>query len=397
MLTLFSYVVIVRGPTTSYEFLGNYINQELASHSILQPATTTTTLTTTDSLNYQQQQQPIRIQGTSQSQPLMNSSDKALPDKATPRDVSNKSLRDKNYSSTTTTKTLNRLRRKQQYNSTTMSTTNATNNSRKPNKSMKKEPIKILLFLTTIFSEYHIQMFHCCWPKLLHQSKLLSKVHIAIFSNNETQIPAKEMEYTQQLFATNPTFTYLFPNASDLDTIASTRGSKIQFQVGANLGPKLAFQHNNSWFTKYDWIIRINPDVFIRQSDWLYRTMNDPQVDAIVVYCEPGKIHTDFFAVRPNVLKHHWPDIEDSPFSHMQLNPQSKRRPNRTVWVNHETTAQYYFQPIMNQQRHAYLPNHDKSSGICRVRGQQSPIVHDHTYCQNDTNICEALEGWDIT
>jgi hypothetical protein len=48
------------------------------------------------------------------------------------------------------------------------------------------EKVKILLFITTLYSKQHVNYFHCCWPKLVEQSQLFQHAHIIIFSNNDT-------------------------------------------------------------------------------------------------------------------------------------------------------------------------------------------------------------------
>ena len=59
----------------------------------------------------------------------------------------------------------------------------------------------------------------------------------------------------------------------------------------------------NDWFAPYDWIVRLNPDVLIRDDDFLLRTMRNETVDGIFAMCpNPGRVHTDFFAVRPKVI-----------------------------------------------------------------------------------------------
>ena len=51
-----------------------------------------------------------------------------------------------------------------------------------------------------------------------------------------------------------------------------------------------------------DWVVRLNPDVLIMDDNWLLETMGNSSVDAIFVDCN-GKINTDFFVVRPQVIQ----------------------------------------------------------------------------------------------
>ncbi|KAG7349953.1 hypothetical protein IV203_012550 [Nitzschia inconspicua] len=269
------------------------------------------------------------------------------------------------------------------------------------------ETPKVLLFLTTIFSEYHIQMLHCCWPKLMQESKFLPNLHVMIFSNNETEVPSEEMDYARNLFANNPSFEFKFPPQHELDAVAAIHDTDDQFQTGANLGLKLAFAQD--WFREYDWVIRINPDVLIRRSHWLRTIVYNPKVDAVLVDCGTRRVHTDFFAVRPQAVLQYWSPNNNNknnnnstnvnlPFSQMQLEPWNKPYPvNRTLHLNHEATATYYFNPIIQRKRHRFLPMAGKSNGQCRVRGTMSPVYHDHNSCQIDPNVCDALDKFYIS
>lgn len=61
------------------------------------------------------------------------------------------------------------------------------------------------------------------------------------------------------------------------------------------------------WFSGYDWIIRVNPDVIIRNDTWMLDTMrSEPDVTGLLINCRNSttsyKIHTDFFAIKPAAL-----------------------------------------------------------------------------------------------
>jgi hypothetical protein len=230
----------------------------------------------------------------------------------------------------------------------------------------------------------------------MEHSKLLPKLHVMIFSNNETVVPQEHLQSAQQLFAENPSFQIRYPPQNELDAIQNLSKEWNQFQTGANLGPKLAFQ--NGWFDDYDWVIRINPDVLIRNSTWLHDKMYyNPLVEAILVQCHPHKIHTDFFAIRPKALLRYYQDKKDLPFAKLALEPWHKPYPlNRTLLLNHEATTYKSFLPILKKGRHRLLPDADESNGRCRVRGEKSSVYHGHESC-NGTSVCDALVGWHIT
>lgn len=70
--------------------------------------------------------------------------------------------------------------------------------------------------------------------------------------------------------------------------------------MGLEYGLSVAF--SGGWFQSYDWVVQVNPDVFIRQSDFTIDHLDDPSIDAIVAECDFEKIDTDIFAVRPSAL-----------------------------------------------------------------------------------------------
>lgn len=314
---------------------------------------------------------------------------------------------------------------------------------------------RILVFITTIFSDSHIQYLYCCWPKLLRSSKLFQRqdTHFMIFSNNETVVEQTVIRRVQNIFdfydntLSQPKFTMKFASHDDLATLryypkrnssssstpVSRRNTTTKvknptqdhdeweyfFQSGANLGLKLGFEHG--WFSEtYDWMIRLNPDVLIRNSSWLLETMSDRvnAVDGIFVECDnpnlPHKLHTDFFAVRPKYYKDPIysnrimmmtatdKTVQYPPFSVMTTHGVGKKK----HLVNHEMTATTYFLPIIEAKRYKYLPDTSPSNGKCRVRGNQSSVYHQHdlqvvrqraSRQRRQNCVCNALEGWTIT
>ncbi len=235
---------------------------------------------------------------------------------------------------------------------------------------------RYLVFITTVFSQQHQEFFQYCWPHLLTKSKLLQGANVLIFSNNRTSVDGSIIAIVQSLFSKNPSFRLEFASDETLLDIAhpSRRNPSIvdnvhhSFQFGANEAVRLGFK--NKWFSEYSWIIRINPDVFIRNSNWILQTMNDPSVDGIFVQCVSTVIHTDFFAVRPLACR-------SDAFDEM-------------VQMNHERTAGKEFHHIIQHNRHKWLSDNDPSNGICRVRGRQSSVVHSHDVIEdvNGTKSC---------
>jgi hypothetical protein len=96
------------------------------------------------------------------------------------------------------------------------------------------------------------------------------------------------------------------------------------YQEGAILA--LVEAYRNRWFEDYDWVVRVNPDVVIRDDTFLLQTMEDDSVsgifdDCLEKACPAGRkcvdrlIHTDFFAIRPSAISR---DEDSSVFRHSE-------------------------------------------------------------------------------
>jgi len=213
---------------------------------------------------------------------------------------------------------------------------------------------KTLLYITTAASERHLQFLRFTWPTLLRESNLLSKVDIVVFSTGDSV----HNENISAVFTHVPAFTLIHePNPGR--------------QEGANLAMSIAVERGI--LNGYDWVIRLNPDVFILNSSWIFSTLCDPLVDGIFVdcrdICQSGncnnprvKVHTDFFAVRPSKLR-------DDSFSMKTFEKFS----------NAELTATFEFQDILQSGRHRWLPDTGPMKSSCRVRGKNSPVIHSHS------------------
>jgi hypothetical protein len=286
-----------------------------------------------------------------------------------------------------------------------------------PNHHLKKNhPENILLYITTHFSDQHVRYFHCCWPKLVSESPLISSAHILIGATNSTPISETELKYLSDLFSHNPSYQFR-PLPSEEMTKCdrykneSLRGNNplkkpVNYkQCLANQGVQAGFQrgwvynrtlisrsnnHQQSSSVTFDWMIRINPDVLIRKSSWLLETMMSSKVQGIFAVCNTRQLHTDFFAVRPSSLTN--PSLL---FSKMGI------KANR---LNHERTAYRAFKHLLqDKDKHRLLPDVDPSEGSCRVRGESASVYHVHDSCLEPPNggddshlHCNALDGWDL-
>ena len=270
--------------------------------------------------------------------------------------------------------------------------------------------MNILLYITTLYSDQHFAFLECCWPTLMERSELLPKMHVTVFSNNETAVPEDRIDHVRHLFRSNPTLNFEYAPLAEIQKIKKQRIIKWN-QAGANLAMELAFRNN--WFlvdqknTYYDWIIRINPDVLIRNSSWIAEKMRNPDIDGIFVKCRHDQLHTDFFAVRPEVVVTNHRQFE---YEQIQNDSTHGRNPFSTmVKGNAEKTAYQSFRPIQDSGRFAFLPDAPPTNGRCRIEAPSVWHSHDignahsclgsvasNASFQSVETSCYALAGWNI-
>jgi hypothetical protein len=228
------------------------------------------------------------------------------------------------------------------------------------NPSKRSPSPRILLFLTTHFSAEHVAFLQRCWPPAIARSRLLQSVaHVLVFSTG--------CGYTEQLALLRATF----PNTTSLEMHEYNNPG---YQHGAVMALDVALQEG--WFNGFDWVVRLNPDVIIRNDTWLLDTMGDAGVDGIFadcndtpcparVKCEAAHINTDFFAVRPAA-------VTPLPI-------------DNAVQPHAETRATAVFRPIVLAGRDRWLET--EQQGYCRVRGPRATVLHEHAFlhsCVND-------------
>ncbi len=124
------------------------------------------------------------------------------------------------------------------------------------------------------------------------------------------------------------------------------------------------------WFKGYDWVIRLNPDVIIRNDTYILDVMqNDLNATAILINCkwfnpENPKVNTDFFAIKPEVLAPN--TFINSTIGNAELSFTNDIRPD-----------------IMNKGNHRWIRNSEpKKGGICRAgyyrKEDERHVTHAH-------------------
>jgi hypothetical protein len=212
----------------------------------------------------------------------------------------------------------------------------------------RKEELRVLVYLTTHFSDEQEIFLRTCWPaSIVNSAFILQTADIFVFSTGPTNVTLLE-----QLFQQNNLTIREYQNPG--------------YHEGAILALREASQQQ--WFhTGYDWIIRMNADVILREEYWIWETMHDEDVDAIFLDCEafndhfPFTIQSDFFAYRPRAL------------------PQDAfLKSDNGHAESHLTDC---MQPILQSGRFRWLYGGTvPEPHCCRVVGERSPVIHDHQY-----------------
>jgi hypothetical protein len=203
---------------------------------------------------------------------------------------------------------------------------------------------RVLIFLTTHFSRPHREFLQRCWPHSIANSQLLQKSDIFVFSTGRY---SRTKSLLENVFASNRLTIHQEMNPGK--------------QGGAILALKLAELHG--WFDNYDWVIRLNPDVIIKNDTEILLNIMDPNMDGIFINCKGRNttLHTDFSVFRPSAL------------------PPEKFTSN---YSNAEIAFTEDMQSILQSGRYVWLPfSRPSGPGICRVVGDVVAHLHSNTSC----------------
>lgn len=163
-----------------------------------------------------------------------------------------------------------------------------------------KEPRgpRVLLYITTHMSPQHEALLEGCWPYTIANSKLVRMADVTVFLNGDQERRNYNEALLRQVFYGK--------------NITVHHSLNIGYQNGAIAA--MAEGDKQGWFQGYDWVVRVNPDVIIRNDTYILSTIPDAEVDGIFVDCyevckgathcnDTGYlIHSDFIAFRPSVI-----------------------------------------------------------------------------------------------
>ena len=219
--------------------------------------------------------------------------------------------------------------------------------------------VKLLIYMTTHLPESHIAFFPC-WKDAVERLEIFKYADLMLYTASqptEAQLNLLPFRQTTIRLYQNPGYS--------------------EGAVQAMVDPFL--ENGTTWFDDYDWVIRVNPDVLIRNDTWLIQTMLNTSVDLILSDCwtqdytvhSNPHFHTDFYAFRPRAVdRDHILQVDRSHAeTHMTQSFRHVYEAGRAAWLIGAMMENY---------------------GDCRVAGVDSPVLHVHelsNYCPYYYNV----------
>jgi hypothetical protein len=271
--------------------------------------------------------------------------------------------------------------------------------------------LRIGIYMTTHQSSSHLGFLHKCWPFATEKLQLLQQADLIYYTsaswdtiphdlfksmkfNNVTIYQYKEKEIKKS------TPKPIYKNGGDKGEPLNKdemRQFKSMVRRRKQYGAKLAMldPYLNHWFDGYDWIIRLNPDVLIRNDTWLLEQMRLDHVQAILgmfPYRNISAFHSDFYAFRPRVYA-----------SQSHLSPERLRSRLDDPTFTAELQIMEIFGPLLSSQRDnetdaknpiAWLPGVNRHPrGFARMMGPSSPVLHVHELVKDCPDYFSAHDG----
>jgi hypothetical protein len=250
--------------------------------------------------------------------------------------------------------------------------------------------LKVAIQMTTHLSKQHQAFLTRCWPAATQRLTLLKHSDLILFTSlNSSHLD----EWLRPLEFTNKTVRHYVGDERD------------PYHGGAKLG--LVDPLEKGYLDAYDWVIRLNPDVLIRNDTWLLTALVDPDIDGVFSWCsipskllpkndvmalqlpraavldsnqtfldgETSLIHTDFMAFRPRAV------VMDTRDSARQYAKEIR---------NTEIHATKVMAPIISSGRHVQLFKGVCNRYLMRIVGRESPVVHAHNLLDSCPDYFDA-------
>lgn len=259
----------------------------------------------------------------------------------------------------------------------------------------ENQTVKVLLYLTTHFSQTHVIFLRYCWPQVLKRSKLLRRAHVVYASPSSSPSSSSQegtvslqdgLNLTRHIFSQNPSLQFQINNATSNRSHGAIQAMSDAFEF--------------DWLNGYDWVIRLNPNVMVRDDSYLSQqvmanttttTMVDNSTTVQGVFadcydrpcprsqrCTERYIHTDFIMFRPDAV----------PRNAFVLN---KRQRRRIQELSAERLATKGFRSLVRRGADRWIPGVGPHGRTCRIghiyqKKRVPPIIHTHS-------IAHAVHG----
>jgi hypothetical protein len=214
--------------------------------------------------------------------------------------------------------------------------------------------------MTTHQSPLHVDFLEKCWGHAVRRVPLLQAADLLYYTSAKDPVQViynlgfrnvKVLQFEEDVQVQNQSYTW--------------RQMDRRKQIGAiraMVDPSL-----REWLHPYDWVIRLNPDVLIRE-DLFFRThmMNDSIAG---IFHRVGSseqplqlLHSDFYMFRPRAF-----------FQNQNIPRCRQRRPHA------EAKLLCLFQSLIEDGRALVeIPNVRNRGKLARIAGKKSPVIHDH-------------------
>jgi hypothetical protein len=260
------------------------------------------------------------------------------------------------------------------------------------------DSMKIGLYMTTHQSSEHMAFLRQCWPYATQKLRLLQRSHLLYYTSAPTDNDVPHDILSRLVFQNVTIFRY-----SEVPLAPGHRENRARKQLGAKramVDPIL-----NHWFDDYDWIIRLNPDVLIRNDTWLVEKMLDPSVHAILYGFDHNgspnsALHSDFYAFRPHALTsqpHVTAKFLEEHLANDKMTAEEQMRVLFAKLLENEAQAGNLTaegEAATSSGRVAWLPGVVRRGSQARMLGLNCPVLHVHRlvhYCPNYFNATDGL------
>jgi hypothetical protein len=257
--------------------------------------------------------------------------------------------------------------------------------------------MKIGLYMTTHQSAEHMAFLRRCWPHATQKLRLLQHSHLLYYTSAPTDNDVPHDILSRLVFQNVTVFRY---SEAPLRPDARHPEKRARKQLGAKramVDPIL-----KHWFDDYDWIIRLNPDVLIRNDTWLIEQMLNPSVHAILYGFDHNgspnsALHSDFYAFRPHALTSQPHIAEKFLEEHLANNEMTAEEQMLALFAKLlENEAQAGNQTggaAANSGRVAWLPGVERLGSQARMLGLNSPVLHVHHLVNYCPDYFKATDG----